>query len=382
MIPGSLGGKDSAQAAYSIELVSGRVDVDIDASIRPIYGLIVRAPRKVAAVVKSGNATLAVSPVAVTVAARSGRALMVGHGDRWRPLRTGQAFTVSDTDTQGAHRAIIPAPTVQLDSSLSLVMGEAFTPQHLSWSKVPTSKGYIVRLYCYVAQKPALIRQWHVEDQKLALGALPAGRYGASVSAIDGTHLESAASPVIDFNVVRAVLPPGAELDANTVRLPSTERLRFEDTQGLEVSYSRHGGDFVPVPPSIGLGHGKGVSLRLRLKGSLQETRLTLEPLDLLPTVEIGPAHAIWPGPPVTISVKVQHPDGRPADTQSAVSATVTVNNEVVDVAWLRERGKMSCQVEKPATPGPWVVRVRLSDPRGHDLGRDFLEVAPQSANR
>lgn len=382
MVPGSLGGKDAAKSAYNVELISGRIEVDIDPSIRPIYGVIVRAPRKVAAVTKAGRATIVAAPDTVTVAARAGRDLMVGLGERWRPLRVGNALTFSTANPQGTHRKLIAAPSIAIDSPLALSMGSTFTSQHVSWNEVPDSKSYLLRVFRYGGNIPALLQEQPLVNRMVALSALPPGRYNATVSAVDSWGLESTPSSAVEFHVVQAMLPPGATVDASTIRFSSMERLRFENAEGLEVSYSRRGNDFIAAPPSIGLNHGQSVQLRLRLKGSTRETSLTLGALDLLPTVELGPTRAVWPGPPVAIAVKLQHADGQPADTTEAISASVSVNNVVVAATWQRGPGKMWCQIDQPETAGPWVVRVELRDARGHAIARNLLEVAQNVPNR
>lgn len=372
----SLGSSEYAKSAYSLDLVSGRIDVHIDSSLRPIYGVVVRAPRKVGAVVKGGRATVLVTPDGVTVAARSGRDMMIGVGERWRPLTVGWALTISKAVPEGKAYSLLAPPQASISSPLTLTLGTASIAPQMSWSEVGNATGYAVRLYRQLDHELTLIREQRVTERTLTLDGLGAGQYRATAAAIDASGLESAESQAVELSVVEAILPLGSESVAGVIRIPATERLRFSNAEGLELCYSRKEDDFVPAPPSVGLNQGNSVFIRLRRKGSLQETSFSLEPQELLPTIEMGSAYATWPGPPVYIRVKVANPKGSPAVTTDALFPEVTVNSAKVSVSWKRSNGMMAGLVEKPSTPGPWIVRVELRDARGRIIGRDFLEVA------
>ena len=58
----ALGQKNTSSQAYSIQLYSGQIDVDIDPRRLPIYAVIIQAPRRVGAVAKGGKATVVASP--------------------------------------------------------------------------------------------------------------------------------------------------------------------------------------------------------------------------------------------------------------------------------------------------------------------------------
>jgi hypothetical protein len=376
MIPVALGGQNYAKSAYSVEIREGRLDVYIDPNVRPLYGLVVRAPRTVGAIVKEGKATIAVTPREVTIAARSGKDVMSAISEQWRPLRVGKAFTVSDKNPQGAQRPLLPAPTLQIDNPVSIALGATITPQRLSWTKVSGSESYLLRLYHDLGNASVLIREQQLNETSQLLGNLKAGRYHAIVSSIDETNLEAGQSAKVEFRIVEAIVPKGALVVGNTIQLPALERLQFLHAEGLEMSYGNSSTDFVSAPPSVRLRDGNPVLVRLRERGKSQETRLQLAPMDLVLTAELAPVRAVWPGAPITITVHARHRDGSPAPTENSVFPRVTVNSQPVHVEWQETLGELSCQVDKPPTPGPWVVRVLLRDARGKDVAHDFLEVA------
>ena len=61
--------KDLASRAYAVELISGRLDVDIDTRHRPIYSVMVRGPRRTAAFSTGGHSTMATNPQGIVIAA-------------------------------------------------------------------------------------------------------------------------------------------------------------------------------------------------------------------------------------------------------------------------------------------------------------------------
>jgi hypothetical protein len=376
MIPVALGGKDYAKSAYSLELQTGRIDVDIGTNIHPIYGVVVRAPRKVGAIFKTGQATITATDNRVTIAARSGNDAMSAIAEQWRPLRTGRAFTVNDKNPQGTQYPLLQAPTLQIDAPVAITIGTTTTPQRLSWNPISKSNGYLLRLFHQIADASVLVREQQLNDNSLVIGNLKAGRYSATVSSIDESNLESAQSAKVYFRIVETILPPGAFVNGNTIRLPSAERLRLIQVEDLELSYGSTSNYFVAAPQSISLISAEPLQLRLRDRGEARETLIRLEPLDIQPNIELSPTRAVWPGIPITITITARHRDGSAAPMEGVLFPNVTINNQAVKVKWLTVPGKLSCTVDKPKSPGPWVVRVRLRDARGRDVARDFLEVA------
>jgi hypothetical protein len=209
---------------------------------------------------------------------------------------------------------------------------------------------------------------------------LKAGRYYATVSTLDEVQLESEPSATENFRIVEALLPPNALMTGNTIQLPEQERLQFINPEGLELSYGSLSNYFVNAPQSIGLFDGASVQVRLRERGSSQETRIRLEPLDSKVTVDLSPKQAVWPGAPVTITIGEQRRDGTSTPIDETLVPVVTVNSESVRMNWNRTANTLSGTLDQPVTAGPWVVRVLLHDARGRVIARDFLEVAKRQA--
>ncbi len=129
---------------------------------------------------------------------------------------------------------------------------------------------------------------------------------------------------------------------------------------------------FVPAPRRVGLSRGEPTLLRLRVPKSKQEAKIELAPIELSASVELSPQLARWPRDPVRIAVRVS---AKGTDLPK-VTPTVTVNGAPEQVTWRRSGGSLSAVVPPKSGGGPWVVRVEVTGPRGHELGRGFLEVA------
>lgn len=382
MVAVPLGIKDAAARVFCLELEAGTLEVDIDPTKRPIYGVLIHAPRKVTAIVKTGSATVTTSALGTTVAARSGRDMSVSVAERWRPLRIGRSFSVNATDIGGRQKLLPSAPVIQIDRPVVLAVHAEVPLQQLKWTRIPEARGYWVRIYPEGESASTPLRRLRVDKTELALEGLAPGRYRASVSAIDEHELESAESSAVDIRVLAASLPPGAYATANVIYLPPNARIALQMAGDLEMTYGSDNALFVAAPETIGLHDGKAVRVRLRERGSKFETRLQLEPLGIDPRISIEPDRAIWPGPAVNIVVDLRRSDGTMPPNATSISAAVTVNAKPLDVSWKRSNGILRAEVEKPPFPGPWVVRIVVQDPHGQVLARDFLEVAvePPSA--
>ena len=161
MVPVPLGIKDAAPAVFSLELVKGTLDVEVTANTKPFYGVLVQAPRKVEAIVKTGRATVSTGSTGTSVAARAGRDLMVAVSERWRALRVGRAFVVTAADPAGAQRPLLPAPVLRIDRPVVLGFAEHTPSQRLSWHEVPSSQGYRVRVHRVIGDGTQQVAEVH-----------------------------------------------------------------------------------------------------------------------------------------------------------------------------------------------------------------------------
>lgn len=381
MVPVPLGIKDAASRVVCLDLVEGSLDIAVDENKRPIYGVLIHAPRKVTAIVKTGRASVSASANSTTVAARSGRAVSVSVSERWRTLRVGRSYAVTNESPNGRQQALPTPPSVRIDRPVMLSLGDELPPQRLSWQPVAKARSYWVRLYQLQGESSQIVRKLRVEKPEASLKGLAPGNYRAEVTTVDEDELESPESAPVHLRILAASLPPGAYVTSTAVHLPAQARIALQVSDELEMTYGSGDSPFVPAPETIGLHDGHAVRVRLREKGSKFETRLQLEPLRVEPKILMGPLRAAWPGPPVTVKVDLRCKDGTLPPSEKAISAEVSVNAKPMEVKWNRSEGILRAEIEKPPFPGPWVVRVVVNDPTGQAVARDFLEVAVQPSD-
>lgn len=377
----ALGIKDASPMAYSLQLNSGTIDVEVKRDRLPFHGVLVRAPRKFGAIVKTGRATITTNQTATAVAARSGIDMMVSVAEHWRGLKVGQVFSVSAEQPLGVRKPLLEPPRAIADHPI--VIGPGTRRERLRWEPVVGSTSYLVRLYQQLGTERTLAREFRSTETEVALEGLTPGRYWATVAAVDEVDFPSAFGEAVGIRIVELVLPEGASAATDgTIHLPSHERALLRGADDLEMTYGLGNTLFLTGPQSVGLHDGKAVLVRLREKSSSEETRLRLEPLDFSLTLSIDPPRAVWPGSAVLVRVAARRGDGTPSPEVESLSVAVTINAQPVKLNWQRSDGEMRAAIEKPATQGPWVVRVAVGDRRGNVLMRDFLEVAERKAPR
>lgn len=381
MVPVDLGVRDASPMVHSLELTKGAVQVDVRKGKFQIHGVLVRAPRKVGAIIKNGRSTITTDAAQTTVAARAGRDMMVSVAEHWRGLRVGRVFCVSATNPLGQQRPILPPPVAEAEHPVQLAFDQRPSRHRIQWKPVEGSKSYLVRTLRITGNEEIDQADHRTTDPEVALEGLAAGRYRVQVAAVDELGLESDFGAPVTLRVVEAILPDGASQTEKGLRLPAHERVLLRNIEDLELTYGSSSTMFLPAPGSIGLHDGRGVVVRLRDKESAEETRLTLEPLDFALNLTLQPPGATWPGRPVHVRFSMRCSDGTPSPEISGVVPHVAVNSQPLAVSWNRTvAGELSASIEKPPTRGPWVIRVVVRNRHGHVLIRDFLEVAEQQA--
>lgn len=378
MVQVDLGIKEASPMVYSFELTKGTLEVEVAKGKGPFHGVLVRAPRKVGAIVKIGRGTITSTDVETTVAARAGRDMMVSVAEHWRGLRVGWAFSVTPSEPLGHQHAILAAPTSEVERPIVLATDQASAVQRIRWKPIVGSTAYLVRLFRLSNSERLLVRELRTTDTQMSLEALDSGRYQAQVASVDPFELRSDFGAPVALRVVQAVLPEGAYATNEGFRLPAHQRVLLRDTEDLELTYGTSNTMFVAAPGSIGLHDGDAVIVRLREKASSRETRLSLEPLDLAIGLTLQPIRAVWPGVPVEVRVSARRRDGTPSPELDGLMPAVTVNAQPYAASWQRLAGELRTAIEKPPTEGPWVIRVVVTDRRGDVMVRDFLEVAKQ----
>jgi hypothetical protein len=102
-----------------------------------------------------------------------------------------------------------------------------------------------------------------------------------------------------------------------------------------------------------------------------------LIPHIVLAQIELGPATAVWPDDEIQAQVELVDGSGNPVQDTHGFNANVSINLQPSKTAWKQQGNIMQASVKvPPGTQGPWVVRVEVKNPRGHVIGRNFLEVA------
>lgn len=372
----ALGQKNTSSQAYSIQLYSGRIDVDIDPHRLPIYAVIIQAPRRVGAVAKGGKATVVASGDSVAVAARGGNDMIAGVGDHWRPLKPGRVLEVSARIPSGSQRDILPAPQARLAQPLAIEEIDGQETNRVQIEPMAEAIGYRILLSTMTdhGHKPMLTL--NTDSASTDLPSLPPGQYAVRVMAVDGSGVDSLASDPLPLRVVGLSLPQGARLADGSVLLHPFQRVGLKYVDGLQLTYGKQNDIFISAPESVGLYNGHDVLVRLREPSTGAEARLSLQAMVLRAKIELSPHSARWPGGPVQVQIIVTRSDGTPVSDAANLEARVSINAQPLEVRWQRRDGKLTTEVNQPSEPGPWVLRVSLRDSTGQLLARDFLEIS------
>jgi hypothetical protein len=366
--------KDLAPRAYAVEVMSGRLDVNIDTTHKPIYSVMVRGPRRTAAFSNGGHSTLASTPQGIVIAAVSGTELSATVNDKWRPLHVGTALVVTREMPSGTVHDLLKRPNLQAKHSLKLsVGGTEYTT--LNWSAVPDAQSYRVSVRRRTPQGSVPINDYDVPTTAFVLPQIEVGTYSATVSAVDRWNMTSAPSNEIGVRVVGVAIPEGAYLVNGIPQLGQRQQISLSQTEGLEVAYGS-GTTFEPAPHTLGVPTGHPVLARFREVGTTEEVALRIEPQTLESSIEFAPKGARWPGQAIKVVVRVSGPKGADLPETVSLSLSTTVNTRPVEAKWAHEGHVWQTRIEQPPIAGPWVLRINVTDKGGQLLAYDFLEVA------
>ena len=366
--------KELAPRAYAVELVSGRLDVNIDTGRQPIYGVMVRAPRHVAAFSKGGRSTIVASQQGVVLAALSGSELSGASADKWRSIRVGTELVVSRESPAGAVQDMLKSPTLEASNSLKLSLG-ASEPTNLSWPAVPNAQNYRVELLRETADGPIPISDTELSQNSFELPPLEAGQYTATVSAVDRWNIGSPPSSPVPIRVIGVGLPEGAYVFNGIPQLGRLQQVHLSQVKGLDMAYGS-GSLFSQAPDSLGLPTGHALLVRFREPGKSDEVKLMLEPRSIQSSIEFEPKGAYWPGQAVKVVVRIFGPNGTPLPDSVDVSISTSVNTRPVDARWAHEDHTWQARIEQPPIAGPWILRVTVNDQVGQVLAHNFIEIA------
>lgn len=364
----------SSTHAPSLELLEGRLEIEIAPSFPSSRPVVVRAPRKVTAVIREGHSVIAADQGAVAIAALKGQ-VTAAMANSWRSLPEGSVRAFTADDPQGRVRPVLAAARPALSSQLVLaVPGLRRPPVQATWEPVAGATGYDVVLHRQGPAGARLQRRVQVPKTTATFDALTPGAYTLTVRALDAWNVGGPPSDSVALRVIAVDLPSGAQVDNGVVLLGRHQRVSFSHAEGLELSYD-DAADFVPVPNTVGLRRGHSVRVRLRQPGHPEEATLSMVAWTLEAEVELWPRLARWPRDQVTTRVRLRGHHAAVRDERAA-KPEITINGKAVAARWSRRGNVLQATVPNPTTPGPWVVRVHVFDRYGDLIARDFLEVS------
>ncbi|HKO94194.1 MAG TPA: hypothetical protein VJU61_23735 [Polyangiaceae bacterium] len=376
-------GPESVVPTRVLMLDSGTMEASLPADKH--FALFVEMPRKLRALLVSGELTTVASGPRSTVALAAGRAMVtLDDSWKWKALPVGQLQIVSDVRPDGYRRERLAATEAPvLSRSLLLAGGGDDASTLVAWPSLEHAVGYQVEVR---GAENALVRRERTEQARLALGDLPPGQYQVSVSGVDESGIVGAPSAAVMLNVVGMDIPKTASRGpSGAVRLQANQRVTLVGADGLLVAYLGLD-DFLPAPKSVGLVARRPISLLLRHPVSGETLRLDLEPLTVRAQVTFARHPESWPSEGLDVAVTLTDDHGDPVPGNFAASCRVTINVDPVAPVWEREGPVLRTRIARPPSAAPWMVRVDVVDENGASLGMDFAEVGyqtrPQRAQR
>ena len=375
-----------ASLGRRFELRSGGVRAHVVLDKKRPRTLVIGTPHDGMVAVRPGEAHVVVSEDRVGVASWAGGA-RVKQGKYTLELEAGQATTIG-TDGALVARAISPTPewatpVGRLDEPqpLAVALGSRSGALGLSWRPIADASGYRFEIasdesFKKVTEAVILKSNQH----SYVVQSLPEGAYYGRVIALDRDGVGSRPSTLAPLRVIAVHMPEGGAVDreASTVVAPQGTSLRLSDHAHLEMAVDDH--KFRPAASELKVDEAPHL-VRLRVEGDYgRETRLHVEPRALKAVIRIGPAWARWPDDAIEMSIVIQDPSGRfdPESVQPKVEVLLGI--EPLDVEWKREGTRLTARLAPRTSARPEVLRVIVRDQGGVQLGRNFLEIEPASA--
>jgi hypothetical protein len=363
---------DGVVPAYSVAVRAGTVRVRVPNP--KTSALIVALPRKVIAVVASGEAVVVAGEEQVAVANTEGRTMVAVGSGRHQSVEAGTLMAI---DHKGpTRRALLPSPTASGGSTVVLAYDATAPIGELGWAKVPDAAGYRVELR--KAKTNHLVKREVLDQARLPAGfaLLEPGAYTMRVVSVDRSGVESTRPLERPVHVVKVNLPEGGYRDeTGAVRFPLGTKVRLEHTEGVEMTYG-NAQSYFPAPAELELQRADARVVRFKSGSDAAGVTLLLLPRSAKAEVEFGQRAPRWPGDALAIRVRLVEPGGASAPTWIEARPKVTVGVDPVPVAFTREGGWLTGELPAQPGPGPWVVRVEVADQHGFELGRDFVEVS------
>jgi hypothetical protein len=325
-----------------------------------------------------------------TAAAIYQGALVVGSNGWGFPVYDGAGIVIRRGVDPDKTRGIPAAPAWDTDHdghALTLVAGLGGAPLDFSWRPVAGAVSYRVEIATDPSMVRTVVRRSTNEAHFSAAEPVAGGRYFARVRAVRAEGIVSEWSTVRPLRFVHYQVPDGAFVAADgVIVLPEGGGIALSDGDGLEVAYEGMT-SFAPTTTPVALYWGSLTGpLRLRDDSPMRivhlrdtalnsEVRLLLARRELKADVNIEPKNARWPPDPLGVSVVLRDPSGRIDTTQAPVTLEAMLNLTPLAVDWQRSGGTWRGRIAPHAIGGPSVVRVRVVDERGSEIGGGFVEV-------
>jgi hypothetical protein len=323
----------------------------------------------------------------MTAAAIYQGALVVGSNGQGFPVYDGAGIVIRRGVNPDKTRGIPPAPAWDNGANaLALVAGATGATLDFSWHPVTDAANYRVE----IATDPSMVRtvvrsstnEVHFSAPEPAAG----GRYWARVRAVRAEGIVGEWSPARPLRVVHYQIPEGAFVASDgAIVLPQGATVDLSNRDGLEVAYE--GVREFAAPTSVPL-YWTALAAPLRLRDDAPmriahlrdtalnaEAHLVLARRELKADVNLEPRNARWPPDPIGVSVVLRDPSGRIDTTQTAVTLEAMLNLTPLPVDWQRRGGTWTGRIAPHPIGGPSVIRIRVVDERGTEIGGAFVEV-------
>lgn len=357
---------------WSFALQSGRVDVEMPKAGR---NAVLANMGKISAVVTAGQVAFRVNGSEATTANIQGevRSLL---NDHWQTVPVGHTATLSKDDPSALARPSLPSPTLTSTQRMWIAANESVSLRGLRWTPVAGAQGYELRVRRVPDGKVIDQRTTSTPEADAGLMPIVPGKYSVALRSIDARGMEGGWSPDSELRVIGVVLPPGSYATEQAIYLSVGQQVQFTNTAGLEMTYLG-AGRYIPAAQGAGLYGGQRTVIGFRMPGALDTAIARLEPRGIYADVKIGPRSALWPRDPISIDIQLKSRNGEvPAFVQAL--PTVTLGLDPVNVAFAQEGNTLHAVVPPSTQPGPWILRVDVTDQYGGALGHDFLEIAAQ----
>ncbi len=322
-----------------------------------------------------------------TAAAIYQGALVVGSNGWGFPVYDGAGILIRKGVDPDKTRRIPASPTWDDGhDGLALVAGNGGASLDFAWRAVPGAASYRVEVATDPTMVRTVVRGSTNEPHFVAPEPAAGGRYWVHVRAVGAEGIVGEWSPTRPLRIVHYQVPEGAFVASDgAIVLPEGASVGLSDTAGLEVAYEGVRGFATPVAVPL---YWMSVTGPLRLREDTEmriahlrdatlsaEARLVLARRQLKADVDLEPKNARWPPDPIGVSVVLRDPSGRIDTTQTPVTLEAMLNVTPLAVDWQRHGGTWTGRIAPQLIGGPSVIRVRVMDDRGTEIGGGFVEV-------